>query len=292
METAIWTCIGALAGADFVLLPEAGLTGGGMGAGAITYLVVITAIGFALQHLGSRWARFPLAVAQFWLFAHFGGLLTYAAMAATPHPLADAMLARWDAAIGFDWVAWFHATRPFRVVLHHAYNSIFWQLLVLLALAGWRREPNRIDDLLVATILSVALVTIGMWFAPAVGAWSFHGVGVEPWRATILALHGHTLTTAADSVGIITFPSFHATCAVLLAWTARGWRGWFPLFVILNAAMAISAASEGAHYGVDVLAGLVVAGVAIALVWAMRSVRPLPAAWKAMGWRPRPAITT
>lgn len=288
MDASIWFAIGAFAGADFA----AGM-GTGMGACDVAYLAAIIGAGLMLQRLGSRWARFPLAIGQLWLFCQFGGLLTYAVMGATPpHPLADATLARWDAALGFDWMAWHHTVTPIRPLLHYAYNSVPVQVPVLLALACWRREPGRIDDLIMATILSVILVTVGMWFLPAIGAWSHFGIGIEPWRDTILALRAGTIGAVGDTVGIVTFPSFHAACAVLLAWTARGWRGWFPVFVILDAVMALSAMTEGAHYGVDVVAGLVTAGVAIALVWAMRSMRPLLAAGMVAGWRPRPAVTT
>lgn len=285
MDTAIWFAIGGMAGADVA----AGM-GTGMGARDVAYLAAILSAGFMLQRLQSRWARFPLAVAQLWLFCQFGGLLTYAVMGATPHPLADATLARWDSALGFDWMAWHDAVTPIRPLLHYAYNSVPVQVPVLLAIACWRREPGRIDDLLMGAIVSVAIVTTGMWFLPAVGAWSHFGIGIEPWRETILALKAHSMGAVGDTIGIVTFPSFHAACAVLLAWTARGWRV-FPVFVTLDAIMALSAMTEGAHYATDVVAGLVTAGVAIALVRAMRSMPPLLAAGLAIGWRPRPAAT-
>ena len=46
-----------------------------------------------------------------------------------------------------------------------------------------------------------------------------------------------------------------------------------PVFVVVNAAVALSAMTEGAHYGVDVLAGLATAGLVTVLVNAMQTVR-------------------
>jgi len=104
-----------------------------------------------------------------------------------------------------------------------------------------------------------------MVLLPAVGAWSQHGVGiVEPWRADILALRSHALLTIGQTEGIITFPSFHATLGVLLANMARG-RKWFLPVLVLNLLLIASVMSEGSHYAVDMVSGLVLAWVALAM---------------------------
>ena len=64
--------------------------------------------------------------------------------------------------------------------------------------------------------------------------------------------------------GLITFPSFHAAGAVLLAWGFRS----VPLlgipFVALNIAMLATIPVIGSHYFVDVIGGIAVAALAIA----------------------------
>ena len=70
---------------------------------------------------------------------------------------------------------------------------------------------------------------------------------------------------AAAADGIVTFPSIHAGIALILAWAA--WSSTalrYPLLV-LNALMAIGAVTHGAHYFVDVIAGLLVAVAVIAI---------------------------
>jgi membrane-associated phospholipid phosphatase len=69
--------------------------------------------------------------------------------------------------------------------------------------------------------------------------------------------------TVAEMKGIVAFPSFHAELGILLANMARG-RKWFLPVLILNVALLTSVITEGAHYGVDVLGGVVVALVAVA----------------------------
>jgi membrane-associated phospholipid phosphatase len=103
---------------------------------------------------------------------------------------------------------------------------------------------------------------------------------VEPWRADILALRAHTLVVIGATQGIISFPSFHTICAVLLANMARG-RRWLTPLLALNLLMILSVMSEGAHYAVDILSGVLVAFAAIVfarrMIAALAAVTPVPA---------------
>src|SRR5207237_10724371 len=62
--------------------------------------------------------------------------------------------------------------------------------------------------------------------------------------------------------GVIAFPSFHAVLAVLFTYTHRGSRIFRPI-AAFNALMLLSIPSEGGHYLVDIIGGVVVGGVAI-----------------------------
>jgi len=113
-----------------------------------------------------------------------------------------------------------------------------------------------------------------MVLLPAIGVWSQHGVGVEPWRAEILALRSHTMLTVSQTQGIVAFPSFHTVAGVLLTNMVRG-RKWFLSVLALNVLMIVSVMTEGAHFAVDMLSGLVIAWIAITasrsiLVWCER----------------------
>ena len=81
-----------------------------------------------------------------------------------------------------------------------------------------------------------------------------------------------TLTTlGGDSLtGIITFPSFHAAGAVILAWGWRGMRGLAWPGLILNLLMILSALIGGGHYLVDLVAGAAVAAASIRLAGAIQ----------------------
>ena len=126
------------------------------------------------------------------------------------------------------------------------------------------------------TALAVSLlITIAIYpFAPADGALVFNHVTQADYPGLTLrmgwefsaAIHaikgGATVIEPELMTGFVSFPSYHAAAAVMLAWA--GWRT--PLrwpMVLLNIAMAFSALLVGAHYLVDIVGGVIVAAVAV-----------------------------
>jgi membrane-associated phospholipid phosphatase len=63
--------------------------------------------------------------------------------------------------------------------------------------------------------------------------------------------------------GLITFPSFHTTLAVLFVAALRKHRLALVIGGVVNGSMLLSIPSEGGHYLVDVFAGALVAVLAI-----------------------------
>ncbi len=270
LSALIWLFIIAIAAADGLLLtfqhlavimPWSCLLGTGC----------LCALAFLYQHRSPPLARLAMAGAQLVAFSNAVALLTYAAMAATPFPLADALLARADAALGFDWVGWLHVVNAHpsvHLALSLAYASVSVQGLFLIGYLAITR-PERAQALLLAGILSMILITPIMALLPAAGARYAYGVGgIESWTYDVLALHAHTMRTIDHFDGIVAFPSYHTVLAVLFAYAARGQR-WFLPVLCLNLVMIASVMTEGAHYAVDMLAGLVTAGVAIAATQAL-----------------------
>jgi hypothetical protein len=65
------------------------------------------------------------------------------------------------------------------------------------------------------------------------------------------------------TLGVLTFPSFHAVSAVLYAWAFWPIRWLRPLALLCNGAMMAATPVGWGHYLVDLLAGIVVAAAAI-----------------------------
>jgi hypothetical protein len=74
-----------------------------------------------------------------------------------------------------------------------------------------------------------------------------------------------TSITLGKMEGIITFPSFHTACAVLLPYLFRQHRYLRWPVLAMNVLMLFSIPNHGYHYLVDMLAGAPIAGLAIGL---------------------------
>ena len=206
-----------------------------------------------------------------------GAIASYPVAAAT-HGFVDAGLARFDALLRFDWLAWYRmvAAHPvLQTIGRVAYESIYWPPVILLGYYAWtdrERDAWRfMTRFWVAAILTLAVFR----FMPAIGplAYLWHGpVPYMPesalWQPELippLRLHAMHLIDLGTLRGLVSAPSFHTAAAVLYivaAWPIRRLR--WPL-ILLNGAMLVATPVEGTHYLTDMLIGALVAGCAIVL---------------------------
>jgi len=204
-------------------------------------------------------------------------------------PMMDATLAKLDALLGFDWTAYLLLIdrHPFLNdwVLRPAYMSIFWQpgaIAVVLVALGRSRDALALTAAMILGVMACSTVATLM---PAYGA--YHQMGITA------AMHPHltdlvTLDSAAATLdwlrldnpvgimpayknGLISFPSFHATCAVLCTWAAWSVRPLRYGALALNTAMLVATPVHGSHYLVDVIAGALIAVALMSLVTAAQN---------------------
>lgn len=225
---------------------------------------------FLLIAWAVRWSGFPklAALAEAMLLGMFiTFLMTFVAaiLATAAMPMADVRLAAIDRAMfGFErsGLTAFGVAHPvFRRAMFWIYTSFAWTPQLLLAglfLTGRTRLGWTVAS---ALMLTLAAIIYTSWLLPAYGAppYPYRFVEVlDGVRAGRLRMLDQSLIT-----GIVTFPSLHAADAVVLAWgyARLGRIGW-PL-AALNVLMIGSAVVVGGHYIVDVVAGGVIAAVAI-----------------------------
>jgi membrane-associated phospholipid phosphatase len=191
-------------------------------------------------------------------------------VARAPVPLLDGLYARWDAAIGFDWLAhrrWVASWPALETALKLAYFSFQLQLFVIIvALAALNRPALR--EFLLAFLITACVTIAFSLFFPAMGAFHFHKpelfglAGDDPLQGRWHYAHLEALRAGALDViplrnaeGLIQFPSFHAVMAALFARAL--WQAPYlgPPAVALNGLVVLSTLSIGGHYLVDVIAG-------------------------------------
>jgi hypothetical protein len=251
--------------------------------------------------IGCRyWRRAPRvadaceAVAYWIGFSLAGCILTYL-FATWAFPLRDTVYDRMDAALGFDWLTWkslIVAHPPLHRLLALIYASLRLQILLAVIYFAFAGQRQNNDVLLRAAFISLMITTVISGFMPALTVFALYGMPAEaPWLHDLVALRAGALSFAVpDLKGVIDMPSYHAVLAVLLAWSFRR-GGIIGVTVGLwDLLMLVSVLSEGGHYLVDLVAGVVVAAMAIWLARATlpdldRHIADATCAPTAAGWR-------
>lgn len=191
----------------------------------------------------------------------------------SPVPLADSWLAAADQALPMSamdivrsvnhWPGWAVSG------LYKVYTQTGLYLfvtLILLHLMGRERVAWRMFLIWGCSFLFISLLAFS---APALGCFSQMPAGEVanlPAGAGRYAVNAFTVfRNATDPVlsfdrisGVITFPSFHTVCALIIAQAWHGTRIAGPLTKLLTAAIVFSCVPMGGHYLIDLAAGAAV----------------------------------
>lgn len=196
-------------------------------------------------------------------------------------PRIDAMLAGADAALGFDWPAMMRAMADhpgLLKILFVVYGVLLPEIALAVVVLGLLGRIGTLYRFVLAVAIG-ALICFLVWtLFPAFGAMSVYhfdpalaarlGVPVDGayGDALIRMLHDGPGRIAPDNVkGLIGFPSYHATLALLLIWYLRDvrWLRWAAL--VLNGLVIFATPIEGGHHWVDVFAAVPVAALSALL---------------------------
>lgn len=206
-----------------------------------------------------------------------GALASYA-LAAKSHGWMDAPVVAFDRRLGFDWLALYQLYMSYplvTVVGRVAYSTIAFTPLLLIGALSIYRRSDLLARFLTTFALSLALTIAIFAFFPMQSAYSYLLHGNAPYLPITRDLHVQIIEglrsgtiTSLDFMslcGLITFPSFHTTAAVLFAWTAWPIPVYRKPMLVLNAAMIAATPIEGTHYIADLIGGGVVAILSIGL---------------------------
>ena len=197
-------------------------------------------------------------------------------------PLADPLLARIDGLLGVNWpelIRWIDGVPLLPKLLHWAYRSFSYQLLLLPVILVVYRKCARAYEMVSAYALTCLASSVVSIWTPALGTYVFYTFDFNQLR-NIDVTYGFFFLDQFDAVrtdpsfvwrlhdssGIVTFPSVHAAGAVLCAWAAWDIKLLRYPAAILNIGMAFSTLPEANHYFIDIVAGVVIAIVAIVTV--------------------------
>lgn len=272
LKLKIWLI--ALTGiAGFVLLAVHGMRfdfrSAGKAAGTVALLLP-----FAVVFSNRGIDAFANLLTGFLCMVAFNLFLTILTYAGTPlaMPLADDWLQTCDAAMGFHLpsiVTWTHQHPVFQRCLNNAYITVLPSTLLALVVLGLDRNVLRMREFVLHFILGGLITTLIFFLLPAEGPFAAYGYAPRPDQQRFLD-HFYALRASNFRVvslfhleGLITFPSFHTTWALLLAYAFRHYRWFFLPMVLLNSAVVVATMTTGWHYATDVVGGILTAVAAI-----------------------------
>jgi hypothetical protein len=251
---------------------------------AVTLGFVATYAGFAYANARSPVRRDPQvmfclgATAQIVLITALMTPLTYVAGAAN-FPLQDANLLAIDRALGFDWMAYadYVNDRPLLASwLGYGYMMIRWPIFAIPAVLAGVYLFRRLQEFTFAFAFALMITTAISVFVPAIGV--YQHIGLDPLKLAsvdsrayldflrdfIPVREGQMRTLdLLNLAGIVYFPSFHAGSAVLYAWALWPVRWIRPFALLANGAMIAATPVNGAHYFIDIIAGIALAVLSI-----------------------------
>ena len=210
-------------------------------------------------------------------------IMTYSA-ATIGRPLIDHQLLRVDQCIGYNWRAYagFVAHHPsIASMMQFSYGFIFFMPLIVIVSLSATRRVHALEKFILAGLLSLVLTTSLFALFPATTAWAylqlsdrevsaFHYLTLasEGWIGVLTDIRqaGAASVQTLSGNGLVAFPSFHCTAALLFVWST--WKIiWLrgPM-VLMSLALLAATPIFGGHYVSDIIAGAVVMVVSVRIV--------------------------
>lgn len=195
-----------------------------------------------------------------------------------PFPLVDDPLAKLDAMLGLNWLAYTHwvAERPLLVTLFQlAYTGLtLVALAVFVALFAARRIERAREFVRLIFWSGLSATIIGAFFPAKAAMDRFASLDLRavfgpeagvyhlPYLDALRANLPHVLDLQ-ELPGLVVIPSFHTACALLIVYSCRKVPVLQPLSIFYGVTMIASTPIMGGHYFIDLIAGTALTGAIV-----------------------------
>lgn len=225
--------------------------------------------------------RFFFGIEYFFLFLCAGFAFAHLSylVCSLNYPLVDQQLDMIDKLIGFNWLPWYEWAKD-KLILNVAYHCFGYEIIFFVAFFSIFLNKPRLYEMFWILFIALAITVPISGIFPALGPLylykligSYHLLDPPIFDSFVdvsLLRVGKSPDLVHGFKGIITFPSFHSTCAVCFAYGFRGMGVVGYSMLWLNAFMLAGTPFFGGHYIIDVLAGVFIAFISITIVWACR----------------------
>ena len=233
---------------------------------SIAVLLVLVGGNLALTFVARgvpRYARFEIpchCLAQFSACA-IAALIAQFPAVGLERPLVDDALARFDTAVGLEWTtqyAWAVAHPTIYRAMDVIYELLLPQIPVVCFIVGYA-DPDRLRIFTLANAFGLTATVALFALFPAASTFTRAGVmHIADFAVQFDAVreHGLRVLDPMKLTGLISFPSYHALLAVLVA--CAFWRlpKLFPVALALETAIIAFSPLIGGHYIADIVAGI------------------------------------
>lgn len=216
------------------------------------------------------------------LFSAAGASLSYM-IAARGGAMWDRQLMLWDHAVGLDWLGWMHWVNDhplFALTINLAYRMLIPQMIVLILILGLSGRLAALRVVMQAAMIAGLTIILLSGLLPSAGTYTYYDLNPADYpnlHPAAAFLHMADLTGLRDGTlrlltldrmeGIITFPSYHGALAVIFCWGfSRA-----SIAPVRYAGMTIALLTliatpvDGGHYFSDVIAGVLIAAISLAV---------------------------
>lgn len=208
---------------------------------------------------------------MFYLIVMFNGMLTnYIQL--TPYHTIDFSLVKIDKFLGFNqlaWLNWTYAHPWIQKIVNQCYGLMGFQLAIVPMVLALLMQKRAVRVLFISLLISFIIGTGIYYFFPTTAPASmFHDPNFALQQhdtfIKFFEIH-HFLPVTTTQGGLIAFPSFHVVWAVLLAYSFRHKKYLFYPMALFNIIIILSTLMLGWHYLTDVIGGIILAGLSIAV---------------------------
>ena len=187
-------------------------------------------------------------------------------------PLQDSLFAHMDQALGVNVpsVMGWASSHWLGRIIDRSYGLLLPLLVIAALVPGLTGKMKYAREFLLANLVAFAIGISAFALLPAVGPWYYYHTLPNSLQAVCqsgllsLRLPG-PFVPLSQGAGFICFPSFHVIWAILCAAALWGFRSLRIPIALLSGTIVVSTMTTGWHYFSDVLAGVVVAVLAIAI---------------------------
>lgn len=185
----------------------------------------------------------------------------------------DIQLDKIDKLLGFDWLQaynWTEHSHMLNTMLNGTYYTLGVQMLMIPFILGAMGNDHHLRELTAQQIAAFLIMIMISTPYPAYGTFSYYGVGsINDLAPTthFAAIRHHTfdILNFGELQGLVSMPSMHAALAILLTYALRSISPLFIAACLFNTIMIISTPTEGGHYLIDTLAGILLGIITILL---------------------------